>query len=83
VLTHLHPKKSSFAVRLPEERPKTWTDGRNGKLNETQPVIHTALIEPDESRLGVVWRGSAPALRPYLPSEFETMPLRVEWPGKG
>ena len=38
----------------------------NGKLNETRPVIHTVLSEPDESRLSLVWRGSAVALRPYI-----------------
>ena len=28
--------------------------------------IHTVLSEPDESRLSLVWRGSAVALRPYI-----------------
>ena len=42
-------------------------------------AIHTVLIEPDEARLSVLWRGCAPALRPYMPKELETMPFRVEW----
>lgn len=79
VLTNIHPKHSTFRFRLPGERPKIWTDGRNGKFNETQPVIHTVLLEPEEDRLSIVWRGSAPALRPYLPQELEKMPFRVEW----
>ncbi len=79
-LHNIHPKELSFAFRLPGERPRIWTDGRKGKLNETQPVIHTVLIEPDEQRLTILWRGAAPALRPYLPQELEKMPLRVEWP---
>ena len=29
-------------------------------------MIHTVLSEPDESRLSLVWRGSAVALRPYI-----------------
>jgi hypothetical protein len=29
--------------------------------------------------VSVVWCGSAPALRPYLPDELTTMPLKVEW----
>jgi hypothetical protein len=77
-LSNLHPKRPRLVFRLPMERPKLWTDGRKGKLNETRPVIHTVLIEPDEERLSILWRGSAPALRPYLPDELEKMPLRVE-----
>ncbi|WP_437733152.1 DUF2169 family type VI secretion system accessory protein [Sorangium sp. So ce1335] len=79
-LMNLHPRRPRFLFRLPTERPKIWTDGRKGKLNETEPVIHTLLIEPDEGRVSVLWRGSAPALRPYLPDELEKMPLRVEIP---
>ncbi|WP_437648057.1 DUF2169 family type VI secretion system accessory protein [Sorangium sp. So ce362] len=79
-LIKLHPRRPRLVFRLPTERPKIWTDGRKGKLNETEPVIHTVLIEPDEGRLSVLWRGSAPALRPYLPDELEKMPLRVEIP---
>jgi hypothetical protein len=37
------------------------------------------VFEPDAMRLSIVWRGSAPALRPYLPEELKSMPLRVEW----
>ena len=44
-----------------------------------QPVIDTLLIEPDEMRLSIVWRGTAPALRPYSREELASMPLRVVW----
>jgi hypothetical protein len=43
------------------------------------PVVHTVLIEPDEMRLSIVWRGNAPALRPYSDEELAKMPLKVEW----
>jgi len=65
--------------RLPGDLPRIWTDGREGKLNETKPVIHTVIIEPDESRISIVWRGNAPALRPYMKDELEKMPLRIDW----
>lgn len=78
-LRNIHPKFSQFQFQLPGERPRIWTDGREGKLNASDPVIHTVVIEPDESRLSIVWRGSALAIRPYLPEELETMPFRVEW----
>jgi hypothetical protein len=80
-LDGLHPTRPDFAFRLPAERPRIWTDGRKGTFNETQPVLHTVVIEPDEARLTLLWRGSAPALRPYLPQELEKMPFRVQWGG--
>jgi hypothetical protein len=78
-LTNLHPQLPGLRFTLAGERPKIWTDGRQGKLNATQPVLHSVVIEPDEGRVRVVWRGSAPALRPYLPYELQKMPFRVEW----
>ncbi len=78
-LVHLHPRRKRWLVQLPGERPNIWTDGRNGKLNPTEPVLQTVVIEPDLSRVTVVWRGSAPAIRPYLAEELLRMPLRVVW----
>jgi hypothetical protein len=79
-LQNIHRKHRSFSFQLPGDRPQIWTDGRKGKLNETQPVLHTVVIEPDEERVTLLWRGSAPALRPYLPDELKKMPLKVVWP---
>lgn len=79
-LLNMSPTGRALRFRVPKERPRIWTDGRKGKLNKTEPVIHTVVIEPDASRLMIVWRGSAPALRPYLPDELEKMPFLVEWP---
>ena len=78
-LTNIHPTKQDFVLQLPGDRPKIWVDGRNGTLKPTTPVIHTIVIEPDEGRLSIVWRGSAPALRPYMDEELKTMPFKVEW----
>jgi hypothetical protein len=77
-LKNMHPKHGDWTFHLPTEKPRVWTDGRKGKLNHTAPVIHTVVIEPDENRVSIVWRGSAPALRPYMPEELEKMPFRVE-----
>jgi hypothetical protein len=79
VLQNLHPRQKSWTVRLPGQKPKLWTDGRNGKLNPTNPVLHAVTIEPDKSRVTVVWRGAAPAIRPYFDEELSTMPLMVQW----
>ncbi|HVV16442.1 MAG TPA: DUF2169 domain-containing protein [Polyangia bacterium] len=65
--------------RLPSERPELWIDGRNGKLAATQPVIHSVVIEPDENRLTVTWRGCAPALRAYASHEMAKMPFAALW----
>jgi hypothetical protein len=78
-LVNLHPKGESVRFRLPKEKPRMWVDGRNGKMLATQPVIHSLIIEPDENRLSIVWRGSGPALRPYLDKEIDGMPFIVEW----
>jgi hypothetical protein len=81
-LVNIHPKKQDFMLQLPNDRPKIWIDGRNGKLIATVPVIHTIVIEPDENRLSIVWRGSGPAIRPYHEEELKTMPYKVEWKNK-
>lgn len=65
--------------RLPSERPEIWVDGRNGKLTATHPVIHSVVIEPDENRVMVTWRGCAPALRAYGSDEMAKMPFAVLW----
>jgi hypothetical protein len=72
-----HVEKTSF--RLPRERPKLWVDKRDGNLLPVEPVMHSVLIAPDESRVAIVWRGSAPARRPYLNEEMPKMPFAAEW----
>ncbi|WP_437962568.1 DUF2169 domain-containing protein (plasmid) [Sorangium sp. So ce119] len=79
VLYNLHPRHPKWEIRLPGERPEIATDGRNGKMNKADPVIQTVTIEPDHDRVTVVWRGAARAIRPYMPTELEKMPLRVAW----
>lgn len=78
-LRHLTSSSPTFRFRLPGEKPRIFVDGRDGKLDRTDPVIHTVVIEPDVGRLTVVWRGAARALRPYMPEELPRMPFRVEW----
>jgi len=78
-LTNIHPKMPTYSFKLPSPAPKIWTDGRKGKLNETLSVLNSVVIEPDEGRVTLVWRGSAQALRPYMVEELDKMPLRVEW----
>ena len=79
ILRCLHPRWPQLVFRLPGVRPRIWVDGRDGKLLLTDPVLHTVYIDPEASRLSLLWRGSAVAKRPYLPEELTTMPLRVEW----
>ncbi len=79
-LGNMHPRLEALRIKLPLKAPRLFTDGRNGKMNPTEPVMHTVLIEPDEDRVSILWRGSALALRPYMPDELAAMPLRAEWP---
>ena len=78
-LTNIHPKRKEFIFQLPKEMPKIKVDGRNGKLLNTNPVMHSVIIEPDENRLSIVWCGSAKAIRPYFEEELKTMPFEVNW----
>ncbi|WP_372894662.1 DUF2169 domain-containing protein [Stieleria sp.] len=80
MLRDMHPQFEQWRFDLPGETPTLRTDGRQGKLNDTQPVIHTVVIDPDKQRMTILWRGSAKALRPYLPDELERMPFEVIWP---
>ncbi|WP_209405198.1 DUF2169 domain-containing protein [Pseudozobellia sp. WGM2] len=79
-LTNIHPDRSEFVFRLPQETPKIKVDGRNGKLLRTSPVMHSVIIEPDKKKLSIVWCGSAKAIRPYFEEELKTMPYEVIWP---
>ncbi|HXU62689.1 MAG TPA: DUF2169 domain-containing protein [Polyangia bacterium] len=76
----VHPQHPVWRFRLPRARPDIRTDGRNGQLTATEPVIHTVDIEPDLSRVSLVWRGHAPAVRRYAAAELTRMPLYVAWP---
>jgi len=80
VMAGVHPQQPVWRLRLPRARPDIRTDGRNGQLTATDPVIHTVDIEPDLSRVSLVWRGHAPARRVYAPAELTQMPLYVAWP---
>lgn len=71
--------REKFLIRLPREIPRMQTDGRKGTFKETQTVLHTVHIEPDDHRVTIVYRGCAPALRPYMVKELATMPYKVEW----
>lgn len=71
--------KSDFVLQLPNDKPRIWIDGRKGKLVETSAVLHTVLVDLNENKLTLVWRGSGPALRPYHLEELKTMPFKVEW----
>lgn len=77
-LAGMHPTRPRWSFTVPPA-PRLHTDGRNGKLNATEPVLHSLIVSPDLDTVTVLWRGCAPALRTYAPKELETMPLRVEW----
>ena len=78
-LISIHPVARDFLIKLPQETPRIWVDGRNGKLLETNPVINSIVVEPDENRLTLVWSGIGKALRPYLEHELKIMPFKVEF----
>ena len=78
-LINIHPRKSKYTFKLPKDKPVIKVDGRNGKLLNTNPVLHLVQIEPELNRLTMVWCGNAKAIRPYFDEELETMPFEVKW----
>jgi hypothetical protein len=80
VLERLHRRFVRLSLTLPAKRPDLRIDGRQGRLTATKPVLHTVLIEPDEDRVTLVWRGSERALRPYSADELVRMPFVARFP---
>ena len=78
-LLNLTPARASLRFRLPLERPRLYVDGRDGTLGRTDPVVHSVVIEPDDLRVSIVWRGAALARRAYGREELKTMPFAVDW----
>jgi hypothetical protein len=77
-LTHIHPRRPRWEFAVPYA-PSLAVDARDGTVRPVESVLHTLEIDADAGRLTLVWRGSAPALRRYLPQELEKMPMRVAW----
>lgn len=77
LLENLSRAHARLEITLPAARPTLRCDGRKGKLVDTEPVIHSVLVEPDAERVTLVWRGTAPAIRRYRPEELEKMPFEV------
>ena len=75
VLERLHRRFVRLNLTLPTRRPDLRIDGRQSKLTVTKPVLHTVLIEPDEDRVTLVWRGTEHALRQYTEDELQRMPF--------
>lgn len=78
-LTNLHPKHARWTVQLPPERPRLAVDDRSGGLTELTPYVSIVQLEPDASRLSLVWAGHAEAKRPYTEEELQRMPFLAEW----
>lgn len=76
-LENLSRAHARLELTLPTDRPTLRCDGRKGRMLDTEPVLHSVLVEPDEERVTIVWRGSAPAVRRYRPEELEKMPFEV------
>jgi hypothetical protein len=61
-LTNLTPEGRTI-FRLPTKRFLVWFFMKDGEEKETESVIDTIMIEPDEKRFMVTWRTSLPLRR--------------------
>jgi hypothetical protein len=78
VLTNIHPRFPTFRVPWPREVPEIALKLR-GATVRPKPMIYTILVEPEESRLSVVWCASAAMPRPMTPQELGEVPHRIDW----
>jgi hypothetical protein len=78
-LLQMHATAPRLEIELPDDAPRISTGALQGGPVETEPVLHTVEIEPDQGRLSLVWRGATPVKRPYMEEELAKMPFRVEW----
>lgn len=79
-LSRMHPAIERWSLRLPGARPAIWTDGRNGRLNPTEPRLYTVLLAPDDDRVTVVWVADLRLSRPVGPGRFAKIQHAVRWP---
>lgn len=78
-MTNVCKAMKDWKFTLPGEVPTIKIDGREGRMINTSPVLQTVEIYPDDLKIHLVWRGTGPARRPYLPDELEKMPLSISW----
>lgn len=78
-LQHMKADRPEFALRLPDDVPRLWVDGRNGQMIEVESQLYSVKIFPDEQKLVLLWGGTGPAIRPYFDYETAKMPHKVEW----
>ena len=78
-LINLHPDYTQWNLKLPKESPRLAVDNRKGGFKKLSAKLYNVLIEPDESRITLVWTGFAKARRPYTAEELQKMPFLVEW----
>lgn len=78
-LQHMKADRPEWTLRLPNDVPRLWIDGRNGELIEVVPQLYSVKISPDDNTLVLLWGGTGPAIRPYFDYETAKMPHKVEW----
>ncbi len=78
VLHNLHRKHEKLSFSLPGERPRMSLPAAGG-LERVEAALATVMLEPDEDRVTLLWRGTIAAKRAYLPDELARMPFLVEW----
>lgn len=78
-LKNIYPGSSNFSLKLPNDIPSIWVDGRNGRLIETKPKIYTLEIDLHLNLVSILWVGHSKALRLYYEEELDEMPIKVEW----
>ncbi|HXJ18756.1 MAG TPA: DUF2169 domain-containing protein [Polyangia bacterium] len=79
-LTNAHPQEPLWSFRLPNEIPRMALrlPGQQ-RAEELRPQIHQLSIEPDKSRVTVLWVATRPLDQPLTPGQTEAVGHGVIW----
>ena len=79
-LTNAHPQEPLWSFRLPNETPRMALrlPGQQ-RPDELRPQIHQLSIEPDKSRVTVLWVATRPLDQPLTPGQTEAVGHGVVW----
>jgi hypothetical protein len=76
----MHPERRQVTFRLPERRPLLAL-AIDGEVSTPQVHLHHVVIRPDEERVNLVFRVSAPMPRVWVPGIHRHIPVAVSVDG--
>lgn len=79
VLHHCRPGLPRWQLQLPGQRPTMRLELAGGKTVKPKPRLYTIEIDAEAEQVHLVWGGTVPPNRPYLPAELADLPRELRW----